>query len=72
MRDTERERERGRDTGQGRSRLPVGSQWQNLIQGPWDLALSQRQMPLSHTGIPEIIFLIETSTRFTLWSQSLD
>ena len=40
MRDTQR----GRDTGRGRTRLPVGSPMQNSIPGPRDHALSQRQM----------------------------
>ena len=39
MRDTER--------GRGRSRLPTGSLMWDLIPGPWDHALSRRQM-LSH------------------------
>ena len=39
MRDTER----GRDTGRGRSRLPVGSPRWDSIPGPWDLDLSCRQ-----------------------------
>ena len=38
MRDTERER--GRDTGRGRSRLPVESQMWNSSQGPGDHDLS--------------------------------
>ena len=40
MRDTQRE---SRDIGRGRSRLPVGSLMQDLIPGPWDHDLSQRQ-----------------------------
>ena len=42
MRDTE-ERERGRDTGGGRSRLHAGSRMQGSIPGLQDHALSQRQ-----------------------------
>ena len=38
MRDTERER--GRDTGRGRSRLPAGSPTQDSILGLQDHALS--------------------------------
>ena len=38
-----RDRERGRDTGRGRSRLPVGSPMQDLVPELWDQALSQRQ-----------------------------
>ena len=40
---TERERERGRDTGRGRSRLHAGSPMQDLILGPQEHALGQRQ-----------------------------
>ena len=47
----ERERERGRDTGRGRSRLPAGSLMWDLILGPQDHDLSQRQM-LNH-GAPQ-------------------
>ena len=45
MRDTERDthRERGRDTGGGRSRLHAGSLMWDSILGLWDQALSQRQ-----------------------------
>ena len=43
MRDTER----GRVIGRGRSRLPVGNPMKDLIPGPWDYDLSQRQM-LNH------------------------
>ena len=39
MRDTER----GRDIGRGRSRLPAGSPMRDLIPGPRDHILSQRQ-----------------------------
>ena len=43
------------DTGRGRSRLYAGSPMRDLISGPWDHALSQRQIdaqPLSHPGAP--------------------
>ena len=40
MRDTER----GRDTGRGRSRFPMGSPMQNWIPGLWDHVVSQREM----------------------------
>ena len=40
MRDTEK----GRGTGRGRSRLPVGIPMWDSILGPQDHALSQRQM----------------------------
>ena len=39
----ERERERGRDTGGGRSRLYAGSPTQDSIPGLQDRALGQRQ-----------------------------
>ena len=42
-RHTVRERERGRDTGRGRSRLPAGSPMWDLTPGPRDQGLSQRQ-----------------------------
>ena len=42
-----RDKERGRDIGRGRSRLPVGSLMDDLIPGPRDHTLSCRQM-LSH------------------------
>ena len=45
MKDTQREPERV--IGRGRSRLPTGSLMQDLIPGPWDHTLSQRQM-LTH------------------------
>ena len=43
MIDIERERERGRDTGGGRSRLHAGSLTWDLIPGLQDRALDQRQ-----------------------------
>ena len=43
----ERQGERGRDTGRGRSRLHAGSLMGDLILGFQDHALSQRQM-LNH------------------------
>ena len=45
MRDTERER--GRDTGRGRYRLPAGSLMLDLIPGLQDHALGLRQV-LNH------------------------
>ena len=42
---TERERERGRDTGRGRSRLPAGSPTWDSIPGLQDHTLGQRQAP---------------------------
>ena len=41
----ERHRERGRDTGRGRSRLHAGSPMWDSIPGPQDHALGQRQVP---------------------------
>ena len=38
-----RGRERGRDTGRGRSRLPVGNLMWDSIPGPWDHNLSLRE-----------------------------
>ena len=43
----ERHTGRGIDMGRGKSRLPVGSLMQDLIPGPWNPNLSQRQM-LNH------------------------
>ena len=43
MRDTQRERERGRDTGRGRSRLHAGSPTQDSIPGPQGHTLGRRQ-----------------------------
>ena len=51
----ERHRERGRDTGRGRSRLHVGSPMQDLIPGPWDHTpeLKAGAKPLS-TQVPTV------------------
>ena len=56
MRDGERER--GRDIGRGRSRLPTGAR-ARLDPSSWDHTLSQRQtlQPLSHPGVPKRNFL---------------
>ena len=57
MRDTERER--GRDTGRGRSRLHAGSLMWDLIPrtpGPRPGPKAGAK-PLSHPGIPENTFL---------------
>ena len=43
----ERHREGGRDTGRGKSRLPAVRLMQDSISGPWDHALTQKQM-LNH------------------------
>ena len=45
MRNTDRER--GRDIGRGRNRLPVGNPMRDLIPGPQNHTLSGRQM-LNH------------------------
>ena len=57
MRDTERER--GRDTGRGRSRLHAGSLTWDSILGLQDQApgLKAGAKPLSHPGIPLSNFL---------------
>ena len=50
-----RDPEKGRGVGRGRSRLPLRSLMQDLIPGPWDHNLSQRQtdaQPLRHPGAP--------------------
>ena len=47
---TQRERERGRDTSRGRSRLHAGSPMWDSIPGVRDHSLSQRQM-LNHGAI---------------------
>ena len=55
----ERHTEKGRDTGRGKSRLPVGSPMWDSIPGLWDQDLSRRQdaQPLSHPGVP--LFLLK-------------
>ena len=39
-----RDRERGRDIGRGRSRLPTAPPMWDSIPGPWGPALSRREM----------------------------
>ena len=58
MRDTQRER--GRDIGRGRSRLPVGSPMWDWIQGLQDHTLGWRQAPnhWATQGFPWPNFLI--------------
>ena len=61
MRDTQRERERGRDTSRGRSRLHAGSPMQDLIPGLQNHALGWRQA-LNHwdtQGFPQHLFFLE-------------
>ena len=62
MRDTQRER--GRDTGRGRSRLHAGSLTWDSILGLQDHTLGRRQAlkPLSHPGCPSFTFLTQDST----------
>ena len=57
------ERERGRDTGRGRSRLHARSLTWDLISGLQDRALGQRQAPnrCATQGSPASLFLISKS-----------
>ena len=54
---SETHRERGRDTGRGRSRLPAGSLMRSSILGPQDHNLSQRRT-FNHwaTQVPQNLF----------------
>ena len=53
----ERQRERGRDTGRGRSRLHAGSPMWDSILGLQDQALAEGSAkPLSHPGCPQNCF----------------
>ena len=65
MRNTERERDR--DIGRGRSRLPSGGLMWDSIPGPRITDLSLRWMldPLSHTGTPLNYPFNQTSTSAT-------
>ena len=58
----ERHRERGRDTGRGRTRLPAGNLMQDWIPGPRGHTQSRRQM-LNHwaTQVPVHISLLSNS-----------
>ena len=54
MKDTERER--GRDTGRGRSRLHAGSPTWDSIPGLQDQAWAKGgAKPLSHLGCPDLL-----------------
>ena len=57
----DRHRERGRDTGGGRSRFHAGSPMWDSILGLQDHALGPKAgaKPLSHPGIPETVFLFK-------------
>ena len=61
----ERHRERGRDSGRGRSRLPVGSPKWDSIPGPQDHNLSQRQM-LSHWATQASLFSLMSIVQILL------
>ena len=65
----ERHRDRGRDIGKGRSRLPVGNGMRDLIPGPQDHALSQRQTLnywVTQVALPDVLYwLIESFTNST-------
>ena len=60
MRDTHTHR--GRDTGRGKSRLPIGSPAGDSILGPHPGTPGSRPkpkadaQPLSHSGIPKEVF----------------
>ena len=57
----ERHTERGRDSSRGWSRLPAGSPMRDLIPGPQDRDLNQRQtdaQPLSPPGAQYVSFFI--------------
>ena len=62
-----RERQRGRDTGRGRSRLPAGSPVQDSIPGACDHDLTQRQT-LNHwaTQAPHTVYLLIYQRTFGL------
>ena len=63
-----RDRERGRDTGRGRSRLPAGSRMGDSISGPRDHALSRRQM-LNHWApqAPRFISFLTEIICYIVW-----
>ena len=62
MRNTERER--GRDIGRGRSRLPTGNPMQNSVPGPRIIPeLKADAQPLSHPGIPVVSYNQDSHTQ---------
>ena len=54
----DRHRERVRDTGRERSRLPVGSPMGDSVPGPWDHALSLRQMLKPPRYLAPVVFQV--------------
>ena len=60
------ETQRGRDIGRGRSGLPVGSSMWDLILGPWDHALSWRQM-LNYWATQALLYDLGIFINPTLW-----
>ena len=60
-----RDKLRGRDTGRGGSRLPVGTLMQDSTPGPWphDLTKADAQ-PLSHPDAPRVLSLKNLYTHF--------
>ena len=62
----ERHRERGRDTGSRRSRLPTGTPKQDLSPGPRDHDVSQRQM-LNHWATQGPLLPVWTKLLPCLW-----
>ena len=73
MRDTQREK--GRDTGRGRSRLHAGSQTWDSIQGPQDQALAEGgAKPLRHPGCPSNVKIKQNVVKENnlKWGASLD
>ena len=66
-----KKRERGRDVGRERSRLPTGSPTRDWIPGPQDYILGQRQMlqPLSHPGAQDsMCFNFKSSEISFFWT----
>ena len=63
MRDTERERERGRDIGRGRARLPCGEPNVGLDPRTWGSPPEPKAdaQPLSHPEVPIAITFNEKS-----------
>ena len=68
MKDRERVKERGRDTGSERSRLHLGSLMWDSISGLQNHApgLKAGVQPLSHPGVPTFIFKKEKKKNHTV------